>query len=177
METNVNKKIVIDSEFESIIEINNHFFILNKKEIICVLPFTLDSRGLLDKIGVIENYDIIEEKTILSLISDYVKDDDNTNLVAANRLFFELTGTNITDMNKWMYLGNLYNSMTSDSPIKLYAVDITDVSIKTDEQVIEKEERKKFKMLDSSRVLQTDDILFLASYLRLFEYFYISSLK
>ena len=76
-----------------------------------------------------------------------------------------------------MYLGSVYNNMTSDSPIKIYAVDITDVEVKTDEEVREKEDRKKFKMMDSSAVLQTDDILFLAAFARLFNFFYVNSLQ
>lgn len=167
-----NKKILLDGDYEQIIEIDNHFYIVNKKDKICVLPYTLDSKSLLDKIGIIEEYDKMEEENILTLISDYVKDDDETNLVAANRLLFEICGINIMDANKWMYLGNLDNSLTSDSPIKLYTVNITDISIKTDEEVEEKEQRRKFRMMDSSRVLQTDDILFLAGFFRLFQFCY-----
>jgi hypothetical protein len=172
-----NKKIVFDGEFESVIEIDNHFYILNKKDMICVLPYSVDSRGLLDKIGVVKNYDEIEEKNVLSLINNYLRDDDATNLVAANRMFFEITKTNIPDGNKWMYLGNLNNQMTYDSPMKLYAVDITNLQIQTDEEVEQKETIKKFVMMDSSKVLQTDDILFLAGYLRLFQFFYVSSIQ
>ena len=40
-----------------------------------------------------------------------------------------------------------------------------------------KPERKNFKMLDTNRVIQSDDVLFLASYLRLWNFFYINSLQ
>lgn len=172
---NTNKKIILEGPYEDVIEINDHYYLINKKDKICILPYTISSEGLLDKIGILEDWNYIEEELGLTLINDYLNADDSTDLVAANRLLFEMTGINVKSADKWMYLGSIYNGMTSDSPIKLYAVDITDNQIKED--VEEKEERKKFKMMDSSKVLQTDDILFLASFTRLFNYFYIKSLN
>ena len=69
-----------------------------------------------------------------------------------------------------MPLGAVFNSLTSDSPIRLYAVDITGLEFK--EKVIDVETRKMFKLIDSSRVVQTDDLLFLGAFTRLFNFFY-----
>jgi DNA integrity scanning protein DisA with diadenylate cyclase activity len=76
-----------------------------------------------------------------------------------------------------MYLGYLYNNMNAESPIQIYAVNITDIEFPTNEAVENIEERKKFKLMDGTEVLQSDDILFLASYLRLFNFFYCNSLN
>ncbi len=176
MDKNVEKKLLLEGDFEDVIEIDNHYFLIDKKDKICVLPYTISTEGLLDKIGVVQERNFIEEEDIWILMSDYISTDDKTDLVSANRILFEIIGTNIPEAVKWMYLGNVFSTMNSDSPIKLYAVDITDVKIKALEEVEEEIERKKFKMLDSSRVIQSDDVLFLASYLRLFNYFYINSL-
>jgi hypothetical protein len=171
------KKIVIEGEFESVVQIEKHFYLIDKVDKVCVLPYTISSEGLLDKIGVIRDWNFLEEESLLTLIWGYLSTDDPTNLVSANRILFEITGVNITEAVRWMYLGTLYNNMSSDSPIRLYAVDITDIPIKTVEEVEEEENRREFKMMNSSTVIQTDDMMFLASYLRLFNYFYINSLE
>jgi len=172
----IEKKLIIEGDFEDVIELNDHYYLVDKKDRICVLPYTISSEGLLDKIGITKEWNYLEEKKVLTLINDYLNTDDSTDLVAANRILFEIIGTNIKEAIRWMFLGTVSNNTSSDSPIKLYAVDITDIPIKTQEDVEEEDERKKFKMMDSSKVIQSDDILFLAAYLRLFNYFYISSL-
>lgn len=172
----VEKKLILEGEFEDVIELDDHYYLVDKKDRICVLPYTISVEGLLDKIGLVQDWNFLEEKNVLTLINDYLNTDDLSDLVSANRILFEIIGTNIKEAVRWMYLGTVFSNMTSDSPIKLYAVDITDIKIKSLEEVEEEENRKDFKMLDSSKVIQSDDILFLASYLRLFNYFYISSL-
>ena len=171
------KRIILQGDFEDVIQIENHYYLSYKKDRIAVLPYTIDTKGLLDKIGIVEDWNYVENEKVLTLINDYASADDVTDLVGANRILFEIIGTNIPDALNWMFLGSIYNNMSSDSTIKLYAVDITSIPIKADEEVEEEEERKKFKMLSSEKVIQTDDILFLASFLRLFNYFYVSSLQ
>lgn len=171
------KQIIMEGDFEDVIQIDNHYYLSYKKDRIAVLPYTIDSRGLLDNIGIMEDWNYVENERVLTLINDYISTDDVTDLVGANRILFEIIGTNIEDALNWMYLGSIYNNMTSDSTIKLYAVDITNVQIKANESVEDGEERKKFKMMATEAVLQTDDMLFLASFLRLLNYFYISSLS
>lgn len=176
MDKKIEKKTVLRGPFEDVIELNDHYYLVDKKDKICVLPYTISTNGLLDKIGVIQDWNYLEEERVLVLLNDYINEDDKTDLVAANRILFELIGTNVFEADLWMYLGSLYNNMSSDSPIKIYAVDISNVEIKADEDVEEKEERRKFKLLDSNKVIQTDDILFLAAFLRLFNFFYVNSL-
>jgi len=176
MDKKLEKKLLLEGDFEDVIEIDNHYFIINKKDKLCVLPYTISSEGLLDKIGIVNDWNYIEEEKVITLINDYISSNDASNLVAANRILYEVIGSNVENADLWMYLGSVHNNMTSDSPVKLYAVDITDVEVKTDENVEEETIRKRFHVIDSSKVLQSDDVLFLAAYLRLFEYFYINSL-
>lgn len=174
---NVERKIVKEGKFEDVIEIDEHYYLVSKKHRIAVLPYTIDTKGLLDKIGVIKDYNFIYEEYDYTLIHGYISQDDGTDLVAANRILYEVIGTNVTNADNWMYLGSLYNSLTSDSGINLYTVDITNIQIKDTEEVEENQDKVKFNFLDSSRVIATDDSFFLASFLRLFNYFYVQSLK
>jgi len=171
----MNKQIVLKGPFENVIEIDHHYYLVNHKDRICVMPFTLSTNNLLDKIGVVEDFNYIEEEKVLTLLTDYVYDDDSTDLVAANRILFEIIGTNVKNASNWIYLGTLFNNLSSYSLLKIYAVNITDVEIKEDENVEEKTERKRFKLLDSGKVTQSDDMTFLASYFRLFHHVYTKS--
>ena len=69
------------------------------------------------------------------------------------------------------------NTLTSDSAIDLYCVDLTDKEIPKSEEVEETIDKLQFKMIDSSYVITSDDTLLLASFTRLWNYFYVNSLK
>lgn len=177
MDKTLEKKVVLTGEYEEILSLGDHYYIVSKKNKIAVLPYTISTNGVLDKLGVINDYNYILEQDFYTLINGYISSDDSTDLVCANRLLFEIIGANIKSALNWSYLGELFNNLTSDSPIKIYAVDISDVEIRDNEEVEEQEERKNFKLLDASRVLQTDESLLLSSYLRLFQHFYVNSLQ
>jgi hypothetical protein len=170
------RKTVLEGKFEDVISIDEHYYLVSKKHRVAVLPYTIDTRGLLDKVGVVKDFNYIFENYDYTLINGYISQDDGTNLVAANRVLYEVLEVNLTNADDWMYLGGLYNTLTSDSPTDLYCVDLTDKQIKETEEVEQSINKKKFKMIDSSYVITSDDTLLLASYLRLFNYFYVNSL-
>ena len=177
MDKSPEKKLVKEGKYETVMESEGHFYLVDKRDKICVLPYSIDTKGLLDKIGVMEDWNSTERSKVITILNDYVNIDDDTDLLAANRILFDITGVNVIEADRWMFLGAIYSSMASESELQIYAVNITDIGIKDDENVEEEKKAKRFKMLDSSRVLQSDDMTFLASYLRLFEYFYVNSLQ
>ena len=171
------EKVVLEGKFEDVVEENEHYYLKSKYDRVCVLPYTISEEGLLGEIGVLEFWNEEEGKNMQTLIRDYLNKDDATNLVGANRVFYNITGVNETEAIKWMFLGSVSNSLASDSPLRIYAVDITGVDIKPKEDVMNELTREKFTMVDSSYVVQTDDLLFLGAFTRLFNYFYAQSLK
>lgn len=174
---NEEPKIVLENEFEEVIEDNGHYLLRNKIDQICVFPYTISSDGLLDKIGIIELWNESEKKNIQTLLKGYLNEDDGTNLVAANRILYQISGTNISEASRWMFLGTVFNSLASESPLRIYAVDVSGVEVKGEEYIINGEDRKKFKMMGSNQVAQSDDLLFLGAFTRLFNFFYTQSLK
>jgi len=170
-----NNRIVLDGQFEMVIESNDHYYIKSKYDRACIVPYTVSADGLLSKVGIIETWNDEEKQTSMTLLTGYLSQDDETNLVGANRILFEITGNNIPEASKWMYLGSVYNSLTSDSPIRIYAVNVTNLEMESD--VDKPELQKKFKLTDSSFVVQSDDLLFLGAFTRLFNFFYTNSLK
>ena len=168
----IKKKTVLSGQFEDVISEGNHFYILHKLDKICVLPYTINpNTGLLDQIGVIKETDILQEKENSVLINGFVSQDDNTNLIAANRLMYEIIGSNAKSAEDWMYLGKLNNTASSSDMI-VYCVNISDLDINEAKDVEETRKARKFELIDSNKVVFSDDALFLAAYLRLFNYFF-----
>jgi len=171
-----NKKIVLTGHFEDVISENKHFYIVHKYDKICVLPYTISENGLLQKIGVIKEIDILKEKENYVLINDYINQDDPTNLVAANRLLFEIIGSNVKKADAWMYLGKIDNIVGANG-MMIYCVNLTDIDINESEEVEESKKATKFEMVEANKVVVSDDALFLAAYMRVFNYFYVNALK
>jgi hypothetical protein len=163
------EKVVLTGPFEDVVEKNKHLYIVHKLDTIYVIPYTIASNGILDKIGV------IKEDNLYKLPSGYITTDDGTNLVAANRILFDIIQSNVKDADNWMYLGKLEN--ISGGSIILYAANIGDVPVKPSTESEDKEQASKFEMIRSNEVTSSDDALFLAAYLRLFNYFYVNSLS
>ena len=172
----IERKTIVSGKFEDVVEIKEHYYLISKKHRVTVLPYTIDSRNLLDKVGVVKDYNYVFEDYDYTLINGYISQDDGTDLVAANRVLFETIGTNVTNADDWMYLGSLYNNLTSDSAISLYCVDVTQVEIAESEELVQNKEKVKFQMIDVSKAVTSDDSLILSSFFRLFNYFYTNSL-
>jgi len=176
MDQNIERKVIVEGKFENVVQIQEHYYLVSKKHQVTILPYTIDTKGLLDKVGVIKDYNFVFEDYDYTLINGYINQDDGTNLVAANRVLYEAIGLNVPNADDWMYLGGLYNNLSSDSAIDLYCVDIGDKEVKETEEVEENKDKIKFKMIDSSFVVTSDDTLLLAGFLRLWNYFYVNSL-
>jgi hypothetical protein len=132
---------------------------------------------MLNKIGVLKYISTLSSNLEYSLINGIINIDDETDLVAANRLMFELTNTNITNANAWMYLGKIRNNLIDDLGISLYCVNITNLNISSPTKLDKATKETQFKLINSNDIIATDDSLLLASYLRLFQFFYINSLN
>jgi hypothetical protein len=176
MNKKLEKKIVMKGMFENVLKEKNHLYLIHKLDKICVLPYTISTNGILDKVGVIKELDVLKEKQTYNLINGYISQDDATNLVAANRLLFEVIGSNIKSGSDWMYLGNLSN-ISIGGEVIIWAANISDIDINQAEEVEETKKALKFEMIPTNQVVASDDALFLASYMRLFNYFYVSSLQ
>ena len=175
MNKTTQKKIVMTGPYEDVIKDGDHLYVTHKLDTICVLPYTISSNNILDTIGVVKNLDVLKEKELYTLIKGYTNQDDGTNLVTANRLLFEIIGSNVTKADNWMYLGNITN--ISGSNIILYCVNISDVTINDAGNVEESREANKFEMITANKIVASDDALFLAAYMRIFNYFYVNALK
>ena len=78
----------------------------------------------------------------------------------------------LTDKNP--YREYHWSKETKQDIIKAFTLTIAKMDLKIVNVIIDK---KKFKLLNASSVIRTDEILFLAAYFRLFNVFYVKSLN
>lgn len=175
MDKKLQKKVVLTGPYEDVVKDGDHLYIVHKLDTVCVIPYTISGKDILDKVGVIKKMDILQDKELLTPITGYVSKDDGTNLVTANRLLFETIGSNVKNADDWMYLGTITN--ISGGRMVLYCANITDVTVNEKPDIKENKEALKFDMVPANQIVSSDDALFLAAYLRLFNYFYVNSLK
>lgn len=163
-------------KIRTLIENNSHSIIENveDKELkvislyteIAVMPYSIDDSGLLDSVGVVGYTNFYDDTSHLTLLKGFRKDSESSNMITANRLIFDSFGVNITQAEKWMFLGDIY-SESSGTPIKLYCVNISNnEDLKSED----------FKMVTVNTAITSDDSLLLSSYLRLFKLYYMQGI-
>jgi 8-oxo-dGTP pyrophosphatase MutT (NUDIX family) len=144
-----------------------------KKITVGVLPYTINEK-LLSSIGVLHEYNSFREKEFCdTLITGTMDPEDATLLHTAIRELKEEGGFECTDVDRWIFLGSFRVSKSSNEHCHIYAVDVTD--LKAEKPVGDgsiQEEKSKFEMKGINDALLTDEALFLAAYLRLFDFFY-----
>jgi len=172
----IQSKLLYSNDIEDVIDYNGRFYIVNKKQNIYVIPYTLD-KGMLDKIGIINSTNLIYSNLEYSLINGIINIDDETDLVTANRLLFDLTNVNVSNANNWMYLGKIKTSLIDNIGSSLYCVNITNLNLSIPTKLDKANKEIQFKLVNSNDIIATDNCLLLASYLRLFQFFYINSLN
>lgn len=162
-------KKINEGIWEDILEYNDHYYIISKYTNVCILPYIIEN-GILSKIGVVNDINILRNVEMPTLFTGTKNSDDESDLFCANRLLFENTNINITAAEKWMFLGDLYSNKLSDSSIKLYCVDVSD---NTDEFI---KNKTPFYFIDVEQSTSSDDMLLLSGYLRLFNLFFKSKI-
>jgi len=172
----IQSKILYSNNLEDVVDYNGKLFVLNKKQKLCVMPYTLKN-GMLDKIGVLKYTTPYLSNLEYSLINGIVSSDDDTNLVSANRILFEFINTNASSANIWMYLGKIKSNILDNLGILLYCVNVTDLNIDVPSKLDKSIKEFDFKLINSNDIIATDDSVLLSSYLRLFQFFYINSLN
>ena len=163
----MSNNIIYENEYEKVIEEDNHLYVINKKELIGIVPYTIEN-GVLTSIGLKTIVNKEEEEFNNTLLIDYVTSDDINYLNAASRILDEKIDINIKKGEEWIYLGDIVYNHFSKSNIHIYGVDITHYlnELKSD----------NFQLISINNITQNNDILFLSIFTRLFNYFYVKSL-
>jgi 8-oxo-dGTP pyrophosphatase MutT (NUDIX family) len=139
---------------------------------VVIMPFVRDDKGLPLMIGVIEELNPFREggKTI-SLITGTKDREDTDYLKTAMRELKEEGGYDVTDSQRWFYMGNVYSSKLVDHEQPCFAVDITGV---TQGEITgdgtPEEAAQKFSLIPANDVVKMKDVFIPALFLKLFKY-------
>lgn len=170
----IENKVIAESNTDRVIESNGKFYITHKIRSICVLPYDI-SNGIIDRIGVISIDKRVSTTLMYNMLTGPVTTDDDTDLVSANRILFNSTGINEPNANRWMYLGMIKLGMLDTEGTSLYAVNISGKPEGTG--LISNDGIGRYALVKANDIISTDDAVLLASYLRLFQFFYINSIN
>jgi len=176
LENKETTKILFETKRFNVVETIDKVGIEFKKLTVGVLPYTIDNE-ILSSVGVLNEYNSFREDNYSkTIITGTVDPEDSTLLQTAIRELHEEGGIKCKDVDRWIFLGSLRLSKSSNEYCHVFAADVTGLEIskaKGDGSI--QEEKSKFELTTINDAILTDESLFLASYLRLFDFFYQKS--
>jgi hypothetical protein len=162
-----------------VIEIEGHEKIKMTKMSVAVMPYTIDENRLVDKVGLLREYNTLREGDYChTLITGTIDYEDDSLLYTAKRELKEEGGFETPDNEneRWLYLGNFFPYKDSDRQVPTFAVDVTGLEQtepKTDGS--KKESLSRLEMIPANNIMISEETLVLAAFLRLFNYFYLKT--
>jgi 8-oxo-dGTP pyrophosphatase MutT (NUDIX family) len=167
-----NEKIVFKSDWFDVVKEGEYSGIRTKDDSVLILPFISDDRGFPLMLGVLNEKNSFRNGGYsISVISGRPEDEDPNTLTTAQRELLEETGFDVTEDERWYFIGTLTGTKFVDSIHPCYAVDITDLTqgeVKTDGS--EQEKLSTFKLIPTNEIISVEDPFISALFLRIFKY-------
>lgn len=130
---------------------------------VVILPYTVDEKGNIDKILVLNEFNPLRKKEHkLTLITGTEDKNDKTDLQTAIRELSEETGYKITNPSKWSYLGELTTSKIIGNEHPCFAVNITDTKPGTINPKSETEKNSKVELVSLDSLKESSDCFILS---------------
>ena len=150
------------------------YAIKNKNSAVAVLLYTLDENELLDKIGVVtEKNPHFQGGTYTGMLLGTVESNDPSLLFRAKREALEEAGYDISEMNRWEFLGETYTSKLFPESIYCFCADITGLkSEKPNIDGSEQEDSIKFSLLSLAKSQKIGDTILQNCIFKLFTKLY-----
>jgi 8-oxo-dGTP pyrophosphatase MutT (NUDIX family) len=157
-----------------IISKDDFYAIKNSSSVVAIIVYTLDEEGLLDKIGVVtESNPHFQSGTYTGLVMGKVEYEDSSLLQRAKIETREESGYDVSEAERWDFIGELYTSKIFPEPIYCYSVNVTDLEqgeIKGDGSV--QESTIKFNLIDLSSAKLINDSVLQSCFFKLFTELY-----
>ena len=174
-------KVLAETEYFDFVQFAGKSGLHIKIPSVAVLPYTVDENRIVDKLGILKEYNQLRESSYAdTLITGSIEVSDEDTLATAIRELLEEGGFDMKgdSLEKWTYLGGFHDSKDSDRVIPTFAVDVTG---KEQQPVIgdgtPQEQKSKLEMVEVNQALQSNELLVLGSFLRLFNVMYQKSFK
>jgi len=157
-----------------VINIEGTYAVMNKHSAVAVIVYTLDEKGVLDKIGVVtEPNPHFLSKTYTGPVMGRVEIEDKSLLSRAKQETKEETGYDVKDHNRWAFIGEMITSKLLPDPVYCYSVDVTGLEqgeITGDGS--ESEKTMKFELLDLNIASEINDTILQTCFFKLFNKLY-----
>jgi 8-oxo-dGTP pyrophosphatase MutT (NUDIX family) len=155
--------------FEIIVK-DGLYAIKNSQSVVAVVVYSLDEEGLLNKIGVVtEDSPHFQSGKYTGLVMGRVEEGDSSLLQRAKAEAREESGYDVTEAERWDFLGEVYTSKIFPEPIYCYSVDVTGLEqgeITGDGSV--HESTIQFNLIDLNEAQKINDSILQTCFFKLF---------
>ena len=141
---------------------------------VVVMPFEKDKKGLPKSVGILKEYNPMRRGDYSkTLVTGRAEGEDPDVLSTAMRELKEESGYDVTDPDRWYYLGMMTTSKLVDQELPCFAVDVTDIEIgEAEGDGTESEEKSEFTMMSVKEALDTDDCFIPTVFMKIFKYIF-----
>jgi 8-oxo-dGTP pyrophosphatase MutT (NUDIX family) len=169
---NNEENIVYKSNRFDVVDNGEYTGIRTKNDSVLILPFVSDDQGLPLMVGVLNERNTFRSGGYsMSVISGTPEDEDPNTLAAAQRELLEETGFDVTEEERWYFIGTLTGSKFVDSIHPCFAVDISGITPSEPEtDGSEQEKLSKFTLIPANDIISIEDPFVSALFLRIFKY-------
>ena len=163
--------VVQKTKNKEVVEIDGRLFMRQINPSVIIMPYTVDDKGLPDKIGII--HEILDQRPggmSKTLITGTPDNEDSNIFETAVRELEEESGFLVKDLKRWDFLGSLYTSKMVISSNPCFSVNITGLvsgERKTDGSKSEKD--SKFELVNVDEALNLDDSLISTLFIKTFK--------
>jgi 8-oxo-dGTP pyrophosphatase MutT (NUDIX family) len=172
MTNNAQEKLISTTPGFDLVERDGKIGISSKLDSVIILPFISDDQGIPLMLGVLKEINPFRAGgQSISLISGTSEDEDPDFLSTAKRELKEESGFDVTDNEKWYFLGTVTASKMVDCEHPCFAVDVTGMQkgeATTDGSMEEK--LSKFIFIPANDVVKSKDVFLPALFLKLFKF-------
>lgn len=161
----------------NIVEKEGHKIVKFDKSCIGIIAYELNSEGVLSSVGVVKETNPLFDKGYTeNLIMGTVETADATLIERAMKELKEEGGIELTDLSKWLFMGEIYTSKVSPDPIYLFAVNVTDITPQPPAGD-GKEKIVSFSMRPIQSILEIGDSILISAFFKLFMRIYSKELN
>lgn len=169
-----NKKIHHSTPYFDVVQSGSMHGIEPYDVCVVVMPFERDASGLPRNIGVLKEYNPMRRDNYsMTLVTGRTEDEDPDLLTTAMRELKEESGYDVSDPDRWCFLGFLTTSKLVDQEHPCFAVDITGIEPGEKEgDGTEAESKSEFKIVTVKQALDTDDCYIPALFMKMFKFIF-----
>lgn len=165
-------KTLFQTEYFDVIDVDGYIAVDPKELNVVVFPYVIGETGLPEKVGIYHEKNPIRKGGFhTTLVTGTADEQDADVLATAIRELKEESGYDVTDTDRWTYLGPITHSKMVKQEQPGFSVDITGLvpgPVVGDGSVYEQE--SEFKIVSIKEALQSSDVYIPTLFIRIFKH-------